>query len=158
MKAPSIVALGVVAALGASGACAQVTSLTADPHNGSATEMTVAPRAETRSVAPGGGVVVFIDPTTRKVRQPDAAEIGRLLPPPAAKALVSPPLTTKTGPGGAVGVVLDSSFDSFMVVTKKPDGTLAMDCVTGDEKAAEALSTGVKAASKTGARETLDVQ
>ena len=156
MKARSILALGIVAALGASGALAQVASQAADPQDASATENE--PRTETRSVATGGGVVVFIDPATGKVRQPDAAEIGRLLRPPVAKAVVRPALTTKTGPGGAVGVVLDESFDSYTVVTKQPDGTLAMDCVTGDKKAAEALSTGVKAAGKSAAQGMLDVR
>ncbi len=31
------------------------------------------------------------------------------------------------GPGGAVGVVLDSRYESFMVATKAPDGKLATD-------------------------------
>lgn len=158
MKARSTFALVIAAALAASGALAQVVSQAPGPQNGSDAETTLAPRTETRSAPTGGGVVVFIDPTTGKIRQPHAAEIGSLIRPQAAKPLVSLPLATKTGPGGAVGVVLDSSFDSFVVATKKPDGTLAMDCVTGDNKAAEAVSTGVKAASQTKAQETLDVQ
>src|SRR5215470_1765240 len=150
MKARSTFALAIVAALGASGVLAQVTS---------DTEMSVAPRTESRRVATGGGDVVFVDPTTRKVRKPDAAEIGRLLRPPAAAAAgVKPPLTTKTGLGGAIGVVLDDRFDSYMVVTKQPDGTLAMDCVTGEKKAAEAVSTGVKSAGNIGVQGTPDVQ
>src|SRR5215468_3509793 len=159
MKARRTFALAIVAVLGASGVLAQVTSEAAGPQCGSDTEMSVAPRTETRSVATGGGDVVFVDPTTRKVRQPDAAEIGRLLrPPAAAKAGVKPALTTKTGLGGAVGVVLDDRFDSYMVVTKQPDGTVAMDCVTGGKKAAEAVSTGVKGAGNIGVQGTPDVQ
>ena len=37
-----------------------------------------------------------------------------------------------------------------MVVTKKPDGTLATDCVTGGRKADEAVAAGAKPAGKTG--------
>jgi hypothetical protein len=156
MKARSTFALAIVAVLGASGALAQVDSQAADPQDASATEN--APRTETRSVATGGGRVVFIDPATRKIRQPDAAEIGRLVSPAPATARVRAPLTTLTGPGGAVGVLLDSRFDSLIVATKKPDGTLTMDCVTGDHAAAEALSSGAKAASTAAAQGTLDVR
>lgn len=156
MNARRILALGIAAALGASAALAQVASQAADPRDVSATQDE--PRTETRSVATGGGRVVFIDPATGKIRQPDAAEIGRLVSPAPARARVRPPLPALTGPGGAVGVLLDSRFDSLMIATKKPDGTLTMDCVTGDDAAAEALSSGAKAASTAGAHGTLDVQ
>ncbi|HEY3351528.1 MAG TPA: hypothetical protein VGM13_17255 [Thermoanaerobaculia bacterium] len=98
--------------------------------------------------APAKGLVVFIDPVTGKIRQPEPAEIGALTAPPAAAGVpaVEPPLLMKTGPGGAVGVVLDSRFASFMVVTKTPDGKLAMECVTGGKKADETVSAGVKPA------------
>ncbi|MEO8054819.1 MAG: hypothetical protein ABI768_06680 [Acidobacteriota bacterium] len=96
------------------------------------------------------GLVVFIDPVTGKIRQPEPSEIGALTAPPAATAApaVEPPLLMKTGPGGAVGVVLDSRFESFMVVTKTPDGKLAMGCVEGKKKADEAVSAGAKTAPK----------
>jgi hypothetical protein len=101
-----------------------------------------------------GGLVVFIDPVTGKIRQPDAAEIGSLVSPPEA---VTPPaeepLVMKIGPGGAVGVVLDSRFESFMVVTKTPDGKLAMECVAGGKKADEAVSAGAKTARKPDGKE-----
>lgn len=106
-----------------------------------------------------GGLVVFIDPVTGKIRQPDAAEIGSLVSPPAAVTpLVEEPLVMKIGPGGAVGVVLDSRFESFMVVTKTPDGKLAMDCVTGGKKADEAVSAGAKTARKPDGKEAPHVR
>ena len=100
--------------------------------------------------APAKGLVVFIDPVTGKIRQPEPSEIGALTAPPATTAApaVEPPLLMKTGPGGAVGVVLDSRFESFMVVTKTPDGKLAMECVTGGQKADETVSAGAKTAPK----------
>jgi hypothetical protein len=158
MKARSAFALAIGATLGAVGALAQMTSQDVAPQNASNTEQTAAPRAETRSVASGGGNVVFIDPATGKIRQPNAAEIGRLIAPPAGKAFARPPLTTKTGPGGAVGVVLDDSFDSYVVATKQLDGTVAIGCVTGGEKAAEAVSSGVNAAHSIGALGPLDAR
>ena len=102
--------------------------------------------AKTRETpaAPAKGLVVFIDPVTGKIREPQPAEIGALTAPPAATAAPAPepPLLMKTGPGGAVGVVLDSRFESFMVITKTSDGKLAMECVTGGKKADEAVSAG----------------
>jgi hypothetical protein len=104
--------------------------------------------------APAKGLVVFIDPVTGKIRQPEPSEIGALTAPPAAVApAVEPPLVMKTGPGGAVGVVLDSRFESFMVVTKTPDGKLAMECVTGGKKADETVSAGAKPAPKPDGKE-----
>jgi hypothetical protein len=110
--------------------------------------------------APAGkGLVVFIDPVTGKIRQPEAAEIGGLVPPPAAVAPpVESPLVMKIGPGGAVGVVLDSRFESYMVVTKTPDGKLAMDCVAGRKKADEAVSAGAKNAGKPDGKEASRVR
>jgi len=158
MKARSAFALAVGATLGAAGALAQMTSQDVAPQNASNTEQTAAPRAETRSLASGGGNVVFIDPATGKIRQPSAAEIGRLIAPPAGKAFARPPLTTKTGPGGGVGVVLDDSFDSYVIATKQPNGTVAIGCVSGEKKAADAVSSGVSPAHNIGAHGPLDVR
>jgi len=44
-------------------------------------------------------------------------------------------------------VRLDSSFDSFMVVTKAADGKLKMDCVDGEKSAntkVQATPTGIQ--------------
>lgn len=112
--------------------------------------------------APAKGLVVFIDPVTGKVRQPEPSEIGALTAPsagavPAAPA-AEPPLLMKSGPGGAVGVVLDSRFESFMVVSKTPDGKLAMSCVTGGAKADEIVAAGAKPAPKADGKETAHVR
>src|SRR5262245_33330092 len=156
MRARRASALAIAATLGAVGALAQMTSRDVAPQNASDTEQAAAPPAETRSVASGGGSVVFIDPATGKNRQPDAAEIGRRIAPPTGRARARAPLTTKTGPGGAVGVVLDDRFDSYVIATKQPDGTVAIGCVTGEENAADAVSSGVNAAHDIGAPEPLD--
>lgn len=108
------------------------------------------PKAAPAPAAPAsratGGLVVFVDPVTGKIRQPDAAEIGALTAPPpgAAAPPAEAPLEMRFGPGGAVGLVLDSRYESFVVVTKQPDGTLATSCVTGGRKADEAVAAGTK--------------
>jgi hypothetical protein len=105
--------------------------------------------ATSTSAGATSGVVVFIDPATGQIRQPDASEIGGLVMPagPAPKAPV-PALIQ--GPGGAVGARLGEDSLTYMVVTAAPDGKLAMDCVTG-EKAAAAR---VTASPATKAKET----
>ena len=110
--------------------------------------------------APAQGLVVFIDPVTGKIRQPEPAEIGALTAPPPATAApaVDAPLLMKTGPGGAVGVVLDSRFESFLVVTKTPDGKLAMECVTGGRKADETVSAGARPAPRVDGKEATRVR
>lgn len=117
-----------------------------------------APQTDTPVASGAGGVVVFVDPVTGQIRQPDAEEIGRLLALERAKVTVGAPLVEKALPGGGVGVLLDSSFDSFMVVTKQPDGKLSMGCVTGEKKAKEAVSAGATAAQKPEAKEVPDVE
>lgn len=111
-------------------------------------ETKAAPAPTAPASRAAGGLVVFVDPVTGKIRQPDAAEIGALTAPPpgapAAPPAAEPPLEMRFGPGGAVGIVLDSRYESFLVVTKKPDGKLAMECVAGGRKADEAVAAGAK--------------
>jgi hypothetical protein len=130
-------------------ASAEQAAATADP------KAAKAPKAEKKKsprASGAGGLVVFVDPVTGEIREPDAAEIGDLLSPPGAAASreipEDRPLVMKTGPGGAVGVVLDSRFESFLVVTKTPDGKLAMECVTGGKKADEIVAAGAKKTAK----------
>ena len=84
--------------------------------------------------AGGGGLVVFKDPATGELRQPDADEIRALLPAPR------PPgsLTQRPMAMGGFAVMLDSSFDSFMITKRDPDGSLAFDCLTPQEIVATA--------------------
>lgn len=159
MAVPSVLAIVIAAVMSASGALAQAVSETPDGKTAPDSEKKEMPPPGVRSAPAAGGLVVFIDPATGKIRQPTPAEIGSLISPPAAVTpLVRKPLVTWSGPGGTVGVVLDRSFDSYMVVTKKPDGKLAMDCVVGDKKAAEAVATGVKGAKKPDDKEAPRVQ
>lgn len=90
--------------------------------------------------APAGGVVVFKDPVTGAIRQPDASEIGELVgaSAPTSRALIAVPTAIEIqGAGGVPGFLLGPDSHSYMVVTKTSDGKLAAECVTG-HKAAEA--------------------
>jgi hypothetical protein len=101
---------------------------------------------------PSAGVVVFIDPATGQIRQPEAAEIGTLSPPSApspteginaaAAAQRHTPDEHREfrGAGGAIGVKLGDDSLSYMVVSKTSDGKLAEDCVTGADAAAALVS------------------
>ena len=69
---------------------------------------------------------VFVDPVTRQIRQPEPGEMGTLLGPPGVK----PVRRVVRGPGTAVGVMLDDSFMTSMMVTRNADGKLSVECVT----------------------------
>ena len=112
------------------------------------------PQAAPEQPAAAGGLVVFIDPDTGKIRQPDAAEIGTLSGTPApanagganAPAMARQPVTRPVefrGVGNIRGIKLGEDSLSYMVVTKTPDGKLAEACVTGDKAAADLVSKGV---------------
>jgi len=152
-------------ALSASSALAQQAPEASNAKKAQDAEKKAAPPPGEPGASAAGGLVVFIDPVTGKIRQPDAAEIGRLVSLPSASGpaapLVEEPLVMKVGPGGAVGVVLDSRFESFMVVTKAPGGKLAMDCVAGGKRADEAVAAvtpPVKTARKPDGKEVPDVR
>ncbi len=153
MKADLVLAVGIPSVLSASLALSQPAPPDVKKAVPPGTKPAPAAAAPARAA---GGLVVFIDPVTGKIREPDPAEIGALTAPspkttPAAPA-VEPPLEARFGPGGAVGVVLDSRYESFLVVTKRADGTLAMECVAGGRKAGEVVS-GAKPAEKQDAKE-----
>jgi hypothetical protein len=113
------------------------------------------PRADTQQPAAAGGLVVFIDPATGQIRQPDAAEIGALSgsgsapanaaganAPAMARRPVERPVEFR-GVGNIRGIKLGEDSQSYSVVTRTPDGKLVGDCVTGDKAAAELVSKGV---------------
>jgi hypothetical protein len=104
-----------------------------------------APKA---AAAPNGtksGVMVFVDPATRKIRHPEPGEMRDLMRN-AGRAAgerrgVLPPVPSQPiffeGPAGSIGALLDEGSMSYMTVEKSPDGKLSMKCVeSGKEKAA----------------------
>lgn len=138
----------VALALGAVGAVAE-----SGPRASGATEAPPVATTEAlpqngQTAAPGAGLVIFIDPATGKIRQPEPGEYEELVGPGLANRLAVRPLEVRRGPGGTLSVMLDSSFDSFMVVTKQPDGKLSMQCVTGGTKANAAVAAGADAANR----------
>jgi hypothetical protein len=120
------------------------------PENAAQAPSGKAPAVKTTTQpAPAAGMVVFIDPATGKIRQPDAAEIGALTgasssAPTTFQSTLAPAEPTMiSGPGGAVGVRLGDDSLSYMVVSRTPEGKLAEDCVTGEKAAAAVPSKGV---------------
>jgi hypothetical protein len=157
MKAGRVLAASVLVVLGGSRARADE-----GPSPAAAKKAADTNEPATPGTRGGGGFVVFVDPVTGKIRQPDPAEIGGLVAAAEAaapaKPAVEPPLAMKFGPGGAVGIVLDSRYESFVVVTKAPDGRLAMDCVTGAGNARKAVAAGAGPAPKPAATGASDAR
>jgi hypothetical protein len=130
----------------------------AAPDSGAKTVDKKADSTGAKAPATGGGVVVFKDPVTGKIRQPDASEIGELLGP-APLFVTQGDLQQLKGPGNAVGMMLDSSFHSYSVVTKGPDGKLVMGCVTGAKKAEDVVRSNSQGPAKpAGNKEASDVR
>jgi hypothetical protein len=91
--------------------------------------------------SPKAGAVVFIDPATGKIRQPDASEIGGLVPPaPATVAPKAPEPAMIQGPGGAIGIKLGEDSLSYAVATITPDDKVSLDCVAGGQAAAQRIA------------------
>ena len=147
-KGRVVFVVAVALAMGALGAVAQ--------SGAQASDAAKAPPAATKEALPqggqaaamGAGLVVFIDPATGKFRQPEPGEMEALVGSRQVKPLEVRPLEFRSAPSGAVGVVLDPSFDSYMVVTRQPDGNLTTQCIEGDAKANAAAATGAGAPSR----------
>ena len=101
----------------------------------------------------GGGMRVFIDPETKRLRQPDVSELAKLATQERRIAPVAP--MVRAMPNGSLSVVLDDSFASYLVATRQPDGSFRVDCLP--EKAAEAAGSAPKKPDGT-QRRVLDVQ
>ena len=110
---------------------------------------------DAKPAAPASGMMVGIDPVTKKIRPLEIDEI-KALNGSRNPAVTTGVQTTRTiqGPGNSVGIVLDDTSMVFMVATKTADGKLQSDCVTGD-KNAKAQVDGVQVTTK---KAVLDVQ
>ena len=121
--------LVIITGLGIWAACAAFAQTNAKPQE---TGQPAAPATAPAAVNASGSIV-FVDPVTRKVRKPSASEIGaqrsQSQAARAARPATAPVLIH--GPGAAVGILLDDSDMSFTVATRKADGKIAFDCVTG---------------------------
>jgi hypothetical protein len=85
--------------------------------------------------ATADGMRVFIDPQTRKLRRPDAADIEKLI---AQRQQGVPPVApqVRVNANGSLSAVLDDSFASYLIATRQPDGTLRVDCLPAKAAAA----------------------
>ena len=80
------------------------------------------------------------DPATGQLREPTPEEVKELDALQAKKApKVRKPLKTMTAAPaeatGAVGVMLDESYESYTVATRSADGRVKLDCVQGKDEA-----------------------
>jgi len=125
--------LVIITGLGV-GACVTLAQTEATPQE------TARPAAAATAPAPGrgSGSLVFVDPATRKIRKPAPSEIGaqrsQSRAPVVARPAAAPVLIH--GPGVATGILLDESDMSYMIATRKADGKVAVECVTGRDTAA----------------------
>ena len=143
MQAQLMIAVTTAAMLCASGVAAQ----TVWPPSNAKVDIERSDQTQPVAIAPApaaaGGMRVFIDPETRQVRQPTAAELANF---PAARPKVGAPFVPqiRANPNGGIAATLDSSFASYTVATRNPDGSIRVDCVSDAKAAADALANGVK--------------
>ena len=107
----------------------------------------IAPPPVQGAKAPGHpGLVAVIDPSTGKLVQPTAADMAGLQAPSRGAARPrTPPADASTQrqiypAQGGVGQVLDSSYDSFMVVRRTADGGIEEVCAPGEQEALKAVA------------------
>jgi len=89
-----------------------------------------------------GGLLVFIDPATGRVVQPNESDIRKLSVTHEPGVAVKSQEQFIQGPGNAVGVRLDPSSFSYAVATRAPDGKIALDCVTDESAANSQVQSG----------------
>jgi hypothetical protein len=141
-NARSVMGLGIVAAFSVVGAFAQTAAKPADATKATETKATGAATADTKT--PGSdkdakkpeakpapaGVLVFVDPVTHEIRPPLPGEVEQLtgLQVQSLQTVTSEQQAARqfATSSGAVGLKLDDSYATFMVVTKGPDGKLTM--------------------------------
>ena len=134
---------------------AQQSSQTAVPtekKTAKSTQQVQSPAPSSATSVPGkGGAVVVVDPVTHQIREATPEEIGALSSAAqgtrnaAGAARASETANTSNavqGAGGAVGVTLGPEFDTYVVVTKTPDGKLKTEEVTGAKTAQERVLPG----------------
>ena len=100
------------------------------------------PSGDAPRAAPAG-MMIFIDPVTGKTRLPDASEAGALLGHTASQPTKQQAIGDGVrieGPNGAIGMKLSSDSLSYTVLTKKPDGDLLWECVTGEGAATQRIA------------------
>lgn len=127
MKPHAVLPLVVVIAAASTGASAQYVWQAREA------AQAAPPAATSRAPAPlgaGAGLRIFIDPATGLIRPAEQEDLRALARPALAPEAVTAPQMF-FGVDGAIGVRLDSSFDSYMMAVKRPDGTLDFDCIEG---------------------------
>ena len=125
----------------------------------------VSPDTATVSVsstpAGSGGLMVFIDPVTKQIRQPSPGEVEQLqasavAQPSPSDVIARQPIPPLVGVG--VGLMLDESTHSHVVLTKTKDGTTQMDCLPTATQAVNAVTRGTRSDGTAHGSEAHDVK
>jgi hypothetical protein len=98
------------------------------------TGTTTASKSGSGAGSSGQGAMVFIDPATGQIRQPEAGDVAALAP--QTTAVQRSASAVFQTAGGAVGVKLGDDFLNYVTVQKAADGTLVISETSG-AKAAE---------------------
>src|SRR5689334_22236473 len=82
------------------------------------------PDAVPASATGAGGLVVFIDPITRRLVQPAPEDIAKLVVPQGAPVAPKAPVAFIYGPGSTVGMATPPESFSYAIATITPEGKL----------------------------------
>jgi hypothetical protein len=141
MRRHFVLAVAMAASLDASHAMAQIAGNEAADRSDQ-----IPPSPPAASFGPAaptpGGMMIFLDPRTRSPRQPDAADLATFRAQhPQPKA--SPAPQVRKNPNGGTVAVLDDSFGSYMVATRRRDGSIVAQCLPDAQSASASISAGL---------------
>jgi len=98
------------------------------------------PAVKKTPAASQNGLMVSKDPVTGELRAPTAAESQALTNQPQSLLSVDAPVQIIQNPNGSLTAILGPAQMTYSVVKKGPDGTITMECVSGEKKAAAFLN------------------
>ncbi len=143
MRPHFAVAIAMAVTLGASHAMAQIAGDEAADRSDHPIQSSPPATPFTPAAATPAGMTIFVDPRTRAPRQPDAADLARFRAQhPQPKASSAPQV--RKNPNGGTVAVLDDSFGSYMVATRKTDGTIVAQCMPDARSAAASVRVGLE--------------
>jgi len=114
------------------------------------------PDAAPAWTAGAGGLVVFIDPVTRRLVQPAPEDIAKRVAPQGATVAHKAPVTFIYGPGSTVGMAMPRESFSYAIATITAEGKLTLDCVVGDKAANDRIAAGQPRNGEAKAKGSLD--
>jgi hypothetical protein len=143
MRPNFAVAIAMAATFDASHAMAQTAGNDAADRSAHQTQSSAPATSLAPAAATPAGMMIFVDPRTHAPRQPDAVDLATFrMQHPQPRASTTPQV--RKNPNGGTVAVLDDSFGSYMVATRKSDGTIVAQCMPDAESAAATVRVGLK--------------